>query len=304
MNDLELSKAELDAYNRSQMDKETLALEERFACPDNLYHFTTVETAKLIIESMSLKYGNLKDMNDINESYRFMYADCSTGADWESIRLAEEEIRQYRQLSLSQDIIRTRLDSKTGERRTYREMAFAIDPMWGHYGDKGNGVCIVLDTGRILEAVAQNGGVCGAVGYSDLYNSDMIIKGHTAEEIRAEFHKNRKQYFFKKTAGWKYEQEFRILKRSEDESTEEYLPIKDAIVAVIMHSAKDLKPGEHCSASADYQSIENLLSGTGAKMLVYSLSLGKKQLMYKEHCIFELEMPEYRKNHRPKSTEE
>ena len=84
MKHLELSLEELKAFNRSQMDKETLALVDRFAGSENLYHFTTIKNVSLILRNKSLKYGKLKDMNDINESYRSVRADCSTGADWEN----------------------------------------------------------------------------------------------------------------------------------------------------------------------------------------------------------------------------
>ena len=71
------------------MDKETFQKTER------LYHYTSVCSAMKIIASGTLKFGNLKQMNDINEVYRQIFY----GKDVDPKDI-EQELNRYGQISL------------------------------------------------------------------------------------------------------------------------------------------------------------------------------------------------------------
>ena len=79
--------------------------------------------------------GKLAGMNDINESYRPLSSyiedgDSSNTDSQKKLEAAESQLKRIRQTSLSMD------DETPG---------FAIPAMWGHYADKGEGICIVFD---------------------------------------------------------------------------------------------------------------------------------------------------------------
>ena len=90
-----------------------------------VYHYTSIESAKKILETKSLRFGRLNGMNDINESYRAIWYPHEA----EDVDKYENAVYSYRQISLT-------LDKPT-------KRGFDIPPMWGHYAQKGAGVCIV-----------------------------------------------------------------------------------------------------------------------------------------------------------------
>ena len=55
--------------------------------------------------------------------------------------MAEREIRLYQQVSLTRDFCR---------------MGFDIPAMWGHYGDKGKGVCVIFDKKKLLDNLSSS----------------------------------------------------------------------------------------------------------------------------------------------------
>ena len=274
MNNLELNMTELDAFIESERDDETSKVKKRFADTEKLYHFTGLCKAWQIIESGNIRYGKLQNVNDINEAYRAVCADCSAGAEWESIRLAEDEIRRYGQISLSQDTIVNRKKMK-------HQMAFTIDAMWGHYGERGHGACLVFDKSSLMETIGSTA-TADKVRYSEKFNNDVLIKSRTEEEIQTELYKKRKQYFFTKATSWKYEQEFRILKRMADESSDEYLPIENSLFAVIMYLSD-------ASNSDSSETFRKFLSEKGIPLLLYCSCCGEKLLTYNGHEIFNQE---------------
>lgn len=170
-----------------------------------LYHYTRFETACKILASRRLLFSKLNELNDTNESWRNIYQplDSSEKLRWEDLS------SHYMQLSFSE----TRNNAP----------GFLIGPMWGHYAEKGRGVCMAFDKERLLERV--NGYWHGSISYKPEYNGEMNI------ESRDDLDSLRTEFFFTKNRQWEYEQEFRVVAR---DPSPDGMSIEGCIVAVIM----------------------------------------------------------------------
>lgn len=188
----------------------------KFQQIDKLYHYTKFDTAIRIILSQSLKFGRLGDMNDVNEAYkRISYAYRST-VKTEDV---QKELKLYRQISLT-------MDSSTYQ-------GFDISAMWGHYAEKGKGVCLVFDKQKLLKCLPTDMR-SRKVHYKRKFKGNVHID---SDNIAKSLKRRRKEFFFTKSSDWKYEQEFRIITKVKDCSDDLYLDFKDSLIAVIIQYA-------------------------------------------------------------------
>jgi len=179
-----------------------------------LYHYTSFETFVRIWLSKQLKFGDVKNINDINESNRMF---SSYSLDFENtfllMKAVQNETISYKQISLTMDFDTL----KKG----------CMSPiMWGYYGDKRNGVCIELDFDKII---FENSMLYHKVKYvkhlkeshhiPQLLNSVMNIQSYVL--------KNKNEIFFTKLNDWKGENEFRIISKVDN-----FLDISKAISAI------------------------------------------------------------------------
>lgn len=214
------------------MDQQKIA----FQYKEKLYHYTSFESACKIISLDQLKFSELNKMNDINESYRPSY--CPINANNNTI---ENEISKYRQISLTMD-------------GAY--MGFNIPAMWGHYAERGNGVCLVFDKLKLLKSIDKESN-SDPVIYTDEYNSDVII---IEDNISDFIKKHKEELFFRKTRDWSYEQEYRIIKRYDSKTeTLKYLPLKNSLMAIVMLYAKGVEKRYSVFNSAEYRILNELI---------------------------------------------
>lgn len=200
-------------------DKDIDKCIEDFLTTEKVYHYTSFEAALNIIISNRLRFGKLSKMNDCNEVYRRLrYAE---GVDLKSI---EREYSMYKQLSFTRD------------KSLYA--GYAVSAMWGHYAEKGYGVCLVFDKKELRYQLKRNMTRRNVV-YRKIKDENIDVE---EGDVRAFFEKHRKEIFFIKTKDWLYEQEWRILVRSEQEET--YLPLGNSLMAIIMNFAPDIDCGD------------------------------------------------------------
>lgn len=263
------------------MDTGTKEFTDRFNSIEKLYHFTKFTRALDIIKSQSIKFSKMQNLNDINESYRPAYSNFTSDPKVENVELIEKEIRKYRQISLCID---SNIVNDKGQPE--KKMAFTIEAMWGHYAEKGCGVCLVFDKPRLLANLDKDSWY-DEIKYSDNHDNSIIIQGNTPKDIEDELYRNRKDYFFTKTKSWEYEQEVRIVKKCKSLSKDEFLEFGDSLLAVIMYSANNWSPKEHCSGSPQYKKLQAALSGKGIPVVCYSSFLGERSITYNDHKIFE-----------------
>ena len=156
-----------------------------FVLKQKLYHYTTLERAISILSSNKLIMGKLAGMNDINESYRPLSSyiedgDSSNTESQKKLEAAESQLKRIRQTSLSMD------DETPG---------FAIPAMWGHYADKGEGICIVFDKELLLNKLKRTGGFhFKPVTYETNFNPCITIR----EDPERFFQQHMEDIFFKK----------------------------------------------------------------------------------------------------------
>ena len=188
-----------------------------FQDTEKLYHYTKFESAIKIISSQQQKFGTLESMNDINESYKGIFYQ----SDEIPPKTVKSCLRNYRQISLTMD--------KPGRQ------GFDIPAMWGHYADKGDGVCLVYDKNKLLASINGKPYKHGKITYTNKYDNTIIVDDNYIDYF---LKRHMGKLFFTKTRDWSYEQEFRILTVS-TASQPLFLPLNGSIIAVIMHSKND-----------------------------------------------------------------
>lgn len=201
--------------NKFPMSPRGLFDEERKG--EFLFHYTSLSSAIAILSTQSLLFSSLSKMNDMNESWRPIISRCLEDG---VIDACEEAVLSYVQISLTCDNNPEVAEPRRG---------FDIAPLWGHYGEGGNGVCFVLNRER-LEKVVKNTPKCmsGYVHYRKDYDSAVLFETNNPEE---ELEKRLDEVFFYKSDQWSQEQEYRIIKKQS--GVVDCVDISDCIEAVV-----------------------------------------------------------------------
>ena len=233
-----------------------------------VYHYTTFNRAMTIMESHSLLFGRLYKMNDLQESTRLL---MSNSKNTESFIKCKQAVQRYRQISLT-------TEERTGRKKPLR--GFDILPMWGHYADKGHGVCIALDSTVIRKTAEFIGARQGIVSYRRGYdNAINFDSDDPAAELR-EGTKN-KVVFFQKSPEWSYEQEYRLIIECPSDTNDEEVPldITKAIVAVIIAKLNGNTEKPQCY-SPGYDELAKICSKMQIPILLYGADAGQRFLNY------------------------
>lgn len=245
------------------MDKEERC---KFCKIEKLYHFTSFDTALLIIKSLKLKFSSLSNTNDICENSKNIY-NYFYGDNYISIDEIRDEIYKYRQISFSID---KELDGRVG---------FDLHQMWGLYGDKGYGACLVFDKERLLNSLKKNS---GEVLYQKDFSADTFTDIKEMPDIKKWIRKNKNKLFYIKRKEWEHEQEFRIIKRFNNDDKDEFLDISDSLKYIIIANAKSIKNNETIESSCEYCKLSKVIRGKDIKILFYESFLGETKLIYKK----------------------
>ena len=204
-----------------------MSIKEQFEKTEKLYHFTSFDTALKIIESNSLRYGRLNNMNDIHENDKIVFVDANNHPTdkFPSDVLDElyDEIYKYRQISLT-------ADDNEGDKD-----GFDLHQMWGLYADKGEGVCLIFDK-KELEKGFGSATLHDRVSYDKTVDSYYISLSNTADKVSVEIREHANEIFFHKRREWEHEQEYRLLRRCPLATREEYLFLGHALKFVILSS--------------------------------------------------------------------
>lgn len=204
-----------------------MSIKEQFEKTEKLYHFTSFDTALKIIESNSLRYGRLNNMNDILENDKIVFVDANNHPTdkFPSDVLDElyDEIYKYRQISLT-------ADDNEGDKD-----GFDLHQMWGLYADKGEGVCLIFDK-KELEKGFGSATLHDRVSYDKTVDSYYISLSNTADKVSVEIREHANEIFFHKRREWEHEQEYRLLRRCPLATREEYQFLGHALKFVILSS--------------------------------------------------------------------
>lgn len=185
---------------------------------ENLYHFTSFESAVKILASGELLLGTYENFNDINEKYGPTV--LAKEKDWGKI---EALLKCWVALSFSMDV-RTSGSVKRG---------YNNPVMWGSYAKAGKGVCLAFDKSKMLSVIASdNHFYSREVEYFDDVDPNFFVydsnRYGTAEAF---INANKDEIFFHKKKEWEHENEFRVIAISDEHPS---LKIKDCLSGVIL----------------------------------------------------------------------
>ena len=182
---------------------------------NHLFHYTNFESSLKIITTHSLKFGNFEDMNDIAEANREVFGMVSDD-------IIYRVLSEYHSISLTLD--------------NFSRRGFSIDPLWGHYAQKGNGVCLVFDKNHLCRSLANQFGkkaIIAPVKYQSDYTGTIFTDGNSEEKVRKYIENNIEDIFFTKSIDWEYEHEVRVLVNTNKKN--EYFNFgEDSLLAVIL----------------------------------------------------------------------
>lgn len=253
--------------------KQNESFKERFNNTEKLYHYTSFDNAMSIIATGKLRFSQLCNLNDINEAYRPEFIGFDRTASIPDFNksfssldkgVITKAIQKFQQISLSMDT-----DDNCG---------FTISPMWGHYAQKGTGICLVFDKNKLISNL--NTDDYGIVQYRTEIDGSIIIPFNNIGDCAGYINSHKKEIFFTKTSDWSYEQEFRIVKMSK-RKTNRYLNIKNAIIAVIINTSGE----DENILSAKYRSLNALLDSK-VGICNYSTFLRTKILSCRDETIW------------------
>lgn len=256
----------MEKFTASQMSLEDIqSFKKKFNDTERLYHYTSFDNAMAIIATGKLRFSQLCSLNDINEAYRPEYIGIDRTASISDFDksfsildkgVITKVIQKFQQISLSRD--------------TDDNYGFAISPMWGHYAQKGTGICLVFDKNKLIKNL--NPDDYGIVQYRKEMDGSIIIPLDSTEDCTGYINSHKREIFFTKTSDWSYEQEFRIVNMIK-RKTNRYLDIKDAIIAVIINTNRE----DENILSAKC-SLLNALLDSKVGICNYSSFLGTKSL--------------------------
>jgi len=194
-----------------------LSMKEKKA---HLYHYTSFDSFVKIWLSQRLLFSSLSKMNDLQEK---------------SVRCASHMANSIPFLQAFDKI-----------RREYKQISFTMDydsylkgcmspVMWGHYADKCNGICIEFDPSKLSfpeKALHQPIRYRMALEHYTTIPSNI----RDLEDIDKFIRRNAKKILFTKQAGWRSENEYRVVSKDDD-----YLDISGAITAVYLTSFRSVE---------------------------------------------------------------
>ena len=203
-------------------------IKEQFEKTEKLYHFTSFDTAKIILESNRLRFGRLNNMNDIHENDKIVFHDGNGGSvnerNSDILDVFYDEIYKYRQISFT-------ADNMVGDK-----VGFDLHQMWGMYADKGEGVCLVFDKDEMEKNCDMTNIHKERVKYDKILESSVVSLSQKTDAIPSEVKNNVHKIFFHKRIEWEHEQEYRLIKKCQNTTKEEYLLLGQSLKFIILSS--------------------------------------------------------------------
>ena len=262
-------------------------MREEFKNIKKLYHYTKFDTAIKILESHSLRFGRLHNMNDIHENDKLSYVDLMRTSinsfPSDVLDAIDCEMAKYRQISLTAD------DDKKGK------LGFDLHQMWGLYAEKGKGVCLVFDKDILCKQI-DDAVLHKTVLYDTSVESFYIANPNDYQSIQDDIQRQAEMLFFHKRKEWEHEQEYRYIKCCLNLKKEEYLDYGKALKYIILNSTiKEADVNEFKKKVEDLnkyaENVPILLYGNG--LLEYSLlDINHTEIMWSSSNGYDMLIPE------------
>lgn len=224
---------------------------------NNLFHYTSFDSALKIISSNTLKFGLFENMNDVAEVKREYF----TNIDIEEV---EFEMKKYKSISFTWD------DSN--------KRGYEIDSLWGYYAQKGNGVCLVFDKSILLTCLEEKSkSYHKRIEYLNNFSNAIPLNGNNKEEVSRYIAEHIDDLFFTKSLDWKHEHEYRFLLYSSNE--EETLFLNNSLLAIILCMPKR----DEIEDTLEYKILSKLID---LPILHYKTCLGEKGLFWEGQKLY------------------
>lgn len=197
-----------------------------------LYHYTTIESFAKIWVSKQLRFSESKNTNDLFERRKTWELACGILPKEEDSknlldvinsfgRCFSEILSQYKQISFTLDYKNIR--------------GCKSSMMWGQYAHNDNGVCIELDSDKLIIPTDV---YKSKVRYT--YDVPKIRFDKENEYLKDTYlqqfvKRNRKTIFFSKHKHWEHENEYRLVSKCHD-----YLSIEGAITRVYVYDSTSM----------------------------------------------------------------
>ncbi|MCQ2203877.1 MAG: DUF2971 domain-containing protein [Bacteroidales bacterium] len=276
----------------NRLDKEHAAkhIAGIFDSKDNLYKFSSYETAVIVLGSMSLKYGPLTQMNDITERDKYVINSSpynytrSFFPDEEAERKANDATKTAK--NFVSHLCQLCFSVDPSYKKSFNYRMYNCLPLWGNYSKNGEGVCFVFDKNKIKEKIEEQKAkqifhVDGMIKYDTTnlikVNSDELSSFIGNEEKCAEYCR---RVFFHKSEDWSYENEYRILaERKTDKDL--FLNIDGCIKCIIIYR------NNHNSVIGDgkYKVLEKLVNGS-FPILLYKVEYTDQSCSEQENKLY------------------
>lgn len=182
----------------------------------HLYHYTSFESAIKIIASNQILFSKMDSLNDINEQNGSEVL-CAK----EYSHRISKALSNYRQISLTTD--------KKGK------FGYDIPAMWGHYAQKGEGVCLIFQKEGLIKTVKRRNTTLYSkeVDYFDTLNPQDFLYEQRYGTMESFINSKKDILFFHKSKDWRYEQEYRVISIKKNPKP---LNVRKSLVGIILYS--------------------------------------------------------------------
>lgn len=198
-----------------------------------VYHYTKCNSALAILSSKTLRFNSLDLMNDPREACEWEPIVGFSGsrdldlAEWKQLSKSVSRMLR-RNVVLSSFSLDDPKCTDMADIEAYGRRGFCLAPLWHHYSEKHEGVCLMFDRDLLDSAIRRgfppDSVDAGAVHYTDSGFLNQLGEGpfnislvrarswDDAETLALNHHaKYRKELFFRKRVDWQHEREYRWL---------------------------------------------------------------------------------------------
>jgi hypothetical protein len=154
--------------------------------------------------------------------------------------------------------------------------------MWGHYGDKGKGVCFIFNKDKLLNSLSPDiyhdkvEYVGPNYSFSVFFRAkDNMIEPFTNKDID--------EFFYKKTCDWSYEQEYRLLVKTDGKGRYK-LPLNDSLIGIVIRDAYVENEFHNVTTSVNYNILKKVKKAS-CLILNYANFMGSRHLQYMDDDV-------------------
>lgn len=238
-----------------------------------LFHYTSIDTLiNHILPTRQIRLSSFATVNDPKEYKTFILQPWRRDPKnhTETYSFLESEIWPEFKKRLKVMCLVAEPQKSSEELLNYNNRGFVNSPLWHHYADKGEGVCLVFNKAYLIKtfkerfplksyhspvaykAIAANQQMTLDWAQMDMDAIESIGIEEYVDMHIMNFHK---PMFFNKAPEWAYESEYRFIVTSENKF--EYLDIKGCLEGIVFGPRANLNDKKRALAIPDRRGFGN-----------------------------------------------